>query len=471
METPAPPRPDDRRRKLRRRILITASAGAAVILSGVPAALHLWLASPHGCRWVAAKIRSRTGLEARVTGSTLSPWNGLSIRGVELLQPAPLRASVREPLLRIERIGIDPVWKSWLRGRPELKSLTLESPRLVMPVELLVEIARSRRSNAAAAPAVAETTPTPPLAAQPDPPRAAQEPAAAGTPAGPATDPPPAPRPAALPQPTGWIHFRDASIEIVSASSGRCLLEAAAINGSIPVAGGPAASTLDWGPASIAGHPVLAAGRGSVEWKPPFLRFDAPDARLLGMAMSWSATTALAGGLPVRFEALLPDQEFASTGLPQGLQARASSLHAGLLFRGLLFQPATWQGDFAAAAVSPSGSLAGHEAAFDRGSCAVALRGGMLSCTDARLIGDSLSLLGNGTLLADGRLAAVLRLVAPPEVAEAIARRAFPQVAHPVSLTPLSSPQRTAFDLEARGRIGQIFLRPGREGPILQLQR
>ncbi len=470
MDAPAPPQPDARRRTIRRRILLALTAAACLILTGLPLALNLWLASPHGCRWVAARIQSRTALEARVAGTSLTPWSGLSIRGIELLQPAPLRAGVADPLLRIERLDLAPMWKRWIRGRFEIESLTVKSPRLVIPAELLADIARRQKGPpVAAAPAAA----TPPAVAAPAPvpgPSVAIAEDPPATPAPSAPPAPPAPQMAAVPQPTSWLHVENASIALVSASNGIRLLEASDVSGSIPVAGGPAASTLKTGVLAVAGHPVWEESITSVDWKPPFLRFDTPDARLLGMSARWSATAALVSGLPLRVEAVLKDQAFELSGLPHGMQARATSLDAGLLFRGLLVQPTTWQGDFAVTLASPSGSVAGHQAAFDRGSCAVVLRGGMLSCPDARLIGDPLSLLGNGTLLADGRLAAVLRLVAPPEVAEAIARRAFPQLER-ASLTPLSSPQRAAFDLEARGGIGQILLRPGRDGPILQLQR
>lgn len=464
MEAPAHAQPGARRRPLRRWILLAVLAGCLILL-GLPLALNLWLASPHGCRWMAAQVQSRTRLEARVASASLTPWNGLSIRGIELLQPPPLRAGVADPLLRIDQLVLAPVWKRWLSGRLDVESLRLDSPRLVIPAELLADIARRQQ--------------TPPTSAAPPPVSAAVDPAADAAPGRPAAppakpaDPEPPRKPGALPAPpapTGWVHVKNASIVLVSASGGSRLLEASAISGSIPVAGGPASSTLSTAGVSVAGHPVLGETRSSLDWKPPFLSLNVPEVPLLDLKTRWSATAALVGGLPLQVEAHLPEQPFNARGLPHGMQAQASSLHSSLRFRGLLFQPITWQADFAAAAASPSGRIAGHEASFDRGSCAIVLRGGRLTCPDARLIGDSLSLLGNGTLLADGRLAAALRMVAPPDVAEAIARRAFPRLER-ISLSPLSSPQRAAFDLEARGSIGHILLRPGHEGPILPLQR
>ena len=85
------------------------------------------------------------------------------------------------------------------------------------------------------------------------------------------------------------------------------------------------------------------------------------------------------------------------------------------------------------------------------------------------MIGDELSLLGNTTLLADGRAAGAARLVAAPETAAAITHRILPVLQGSPSLTALATPQRVAFDVEAFGTISQLFLRLGKDGPIVNL--
>ena len=134
-----------------------------------------------------------------------------------------------------------------------------------------------------------------------------------------------------------------------------------------------------------------------------------------------------------------------------------------------MLAPSSWQGDLLAEAVSPTLGIASHEAKFDKGSAITVLRGGVISCVDARLIGDGLSLLGNATLLADGRAAGVARVVSEPDTVSAIARRVFPMLQDPLSLTPLSTPQRAAFDVVAFGNIHHLFLRLGTDGPIVNL--
>lgn len=143
---------------------------------------------------------------------------------------------------------------------------------------------------------------------------------------------------------------------------------------------------------------------------------------------------------------------------------------ASARFRGLLLAPQTWQGDWVAEAKEPAGKIGGQQAAFDRGSAIVVLRGGLLSCVDARLIGDELSFLGNATVLADGRVAAALRMVAPPANLEGIVNRFF-QNQSGIPLTPLSTAQRTAFDVQAFGNLQQTYLQVGKDGPVMQLRQ
>ena len=103
-----------------------------IILVALPVAgfllANLWLTLAPGRAWAATKIQSRIGLETHIGGIAVSPWHGVILRDVKLLQPVPLRPTLREPLARIGAVRIAPVWRSWLRGRAELRSLELESP-------------------------------------------------------------------------------------------------------------------------------------------------------------------------------------------------------------------------------------------------------------------------------------------------------------------------------------------------------
>jgi hypothetical protein len=427
-------------------------------LLGLPAGIlllgNLSLSTPWACRWIASKIERRTGMETRVGGASWSPRNGAAIDAVELLQPAPLRAALKEPLVRIDSLRVTPVWKAWLRGRLEVRSIEFVSPRLVLPLELVSHVARPQKTTP---PPVAAATP-PPAPAQPGPP----------APTPPVTVSPPKP-PAPPSQPTGWLHLKNASLTVVHAGSKRTLIEISKITGSVPIAGNPAQSALRIHSVSVLGNELTRNLAAQLDWTYPLLSLKPLETEIGGHKLVLAGRIASFSGLPIQIDAGFPRQALAAVRLPFDGRATAESLAATARFRGLLLAPGTWQGDLVAESVSPSIRVGSRETKFDRGSAVTILRGGAISCVDARLIGDELSLLGNATLLADGRAAGAARLVATPESATAIISRIFPRLATP-SLTPLATPQRAAFDLEAFGSISQLFLRLGKDGPIVNLK-
>ena len=423
---------------------------------------NLFLSSPWSRRWIAAKIERVTGMEARVGGASWSPWNGPSIRRIELLQPGPLRDSLKEPLMRIREARIVPVWPAWLRGRFEIRAVHLDSPRLVLPVELLSQLSKSSSpvQPAPAAPPVAAVTPVPPPAVIPAPPPVTSVP--------PTSPPPPAVKPP--PRPTGWLYLKNASFALVHAGSKRTYFEINKTRGAIPISGDQAGSALEIGSVSAFGNVLSSNLPANLDWTPPLLSLKPLQTKIAGYQIVIAAKIAAFNGLPLQIEAQLPQQEPPPFPLPGEGKASAKSIAANFRFRGLLLAPGSWQGDLVVEADSPKFKISEHDAAFDRGSAVSLLRGGVLSCVDARLIGDELSLLGNATLLADGRCAAAARLTASPDSLNSIASWAFPDLKGAPSLTPLSTPQRAAFDLEAAGNITRLFLRLGKDGPVVNLK-
>ncbi len=449
-----------KRRGLRRwRRAIPALLGLPVValLLG-----NLALSSAWSCRWLAAKIQHRTGLEARVGGASWSPWNGASISGLELLQPVPLRALIKEPLVRIDSVRVTPVWRAWLRGRLDVRSIELETPRFVLPAELMSHLAGpSPPIQTTAPPPVAAVAHHLPAVIQPPPAPPAAVPEAAKL-------PPPQVLPA---QPTGWLRLKNASFAIVHAGSNHPLLEISKTSGAIPISGDPAQSAVKIGRISTFGNAVTSNLTISLDWTRPLLSLKPLETGIGGYHFLVAAKIAALSGMPLQIEAQFPRQSLAPFEVSFGGQAAAESIVANLRFRGLLLAPGTWQSDLVVEATSPSLHIVGHETKFDKARAVTILRGGLLSCVDARLIGDELSVLGNATLLADGRAAGVARLVAAPETVNSLTNRVFPNIPGAPSLTPLATPQRTAIDLQAFGSIGRLFLRIGKDGPIVNLNR
>lgn len=441
---------------------------------------NLWLASPWGGSWLAAKIQRRCGLETRVGGASWSPWNGVTVREVVISQPAELQTFVREPLARIVRLRFTPVWRSWLHGRLAVRDVTIESPRVVLSVEMVSRLAQQAAMQLAAV--AAAEPPMPPIATlQPGagtPTPGTPNPAQPGSvqapnPQAPETRPPPS-EPATpasetrAPQTTSWIRLHHASFLLVSSASRLPLVEVVDLTSEVPVSGKEAHSSLNVGGLKCHGLTVLDDFEAPLEWRFPVLSLAPQDVTVEGINLQVAGKIALAKGLPLQVEMQVPGQSPA-VALPGGGNIKARQLAASGRFRGLLLSPASWQGEALAQGAAIDVATGGHAAVFDNATCLVALRGGVLSCVDARAVGDELSLLGNATLFADGRAAGVMRVVAAPEAAAGIVKRFFPRNDAEPGLTPLNTPQRAACDLEVFGSLNALSIRLGQNGPVMPL--
>ena len=120
---------------------LAGASGGPLLLFGLS---NLWLATPPGRGWIAARFSRLTGLEARVGPASWTPWGGVSLRRIELLAPEPLRASLGRPMLEVDRITVRPHWRPLLKGLLVLRTVEVEQPRLRLPVELLSFLAAQR---------------------------------------------------------------------------------------------------------------------------------------------------------------------------------------------------------------------------------------------------------------------------------------------------------------------------------------
>jgi hypothetical protein len=523
MDTAAPT--GESRRGLRRWQKALAAA-----LPGIPllvfALSNLWLASPLGRAWTAGKLTAATGLDATVAGASWSPWGGASLRGVRISQPAPLDELVGEPLAEIGTIHLTPVWSAWLRGRPAIREINLESPRIVLPVQVLAHFLEQAAQPPAMAMAAADPLPgtePPPLAGpagpaeQPptgrpsdDPAEPAAGPVTPGDPSGPAAIPPfiaaadPAGPPAAeaaatppvpdaapptppatsadaaarsgTPEATGWVRVSDGAFKLVFAGLAIPLLDLAGLDAAIPVGGGPASPDLRLGTLAVLGQTVLDGLELPLRREGPVLNIGPLETEQAGVLVRVAARLAFTQGLPLELEILLPPQSPEAPVIIGHYAVHPAKLEAALRFHGLLLAPGGWRGEALAGANDISIRRSDHAAqdtarqtGFSRGGGIVIMSGGVLSCLDARLIGDHLSFLGNGTRLPDGRTAAVLRVVANPDLAANFHRRVFPALEEVPALTPLSTPERAALDFELLGSAGGMMLRLGRNGPLVDL--
>ena len=466
METVAPTR--EKRRGCR---WLLWTAGVLLALPFVIFALsNLLLCSPWGRGRIERKIQALTGQEAYIGSASWSPWNGASLYSVKILQPQPLRPYIQQPMVSAERLNIVPVWKSWLRGKRSISSITMESPRLVLAIEAISSAIKVPGESGIPAPAQASAS----FAEGPPP----LNPPVGTTPRGPdiriaSSTIPDFPPDERTPQitgiPTSWLNVRTASLQLVSAQAGKSLLEVSHISGRIPFSGDPATSSLQVGKLAVMEQAQPQPLKLEFSWNLPVLALSRLEIPLGKQKVIFAAKLAKRPGIPMEWQLQVPLQPLVKIPLPRATQIEAESVRFQGRFLGALTAPATWSGDFLAEVKGLHGTLGGREFSFDKGQALTFLRGHILSCLDARLVGEEISLLGNATLLADGRAAGVMRFVATPESIQAITNHFFPGISPPPVTSPLGTPQRVAFDLHTFGRIGDMYLQLGQDGPLVRM--
>lgn len=288
-----------------------------------------------------------------------------------------------------------------------------------------------------------------------------RKPAAAGAAGGPAV---------VLEAPTQWLRVRSASVAVVSLRRAGALVEVGEVSGDLPLAGKAADSRMRLGTLQVGGMGVVSGLEFRLSWRAPVLTCAPVEVAVGGVKVQAAGQFGVLRGVPFQWVVQVPGQELAV-----GLPGEAGVIKAGLAglrgqLQGYLLMPSTWQGECVGDASGVEAIYGGASAVFDRAHCGVFMRGGVLSCVDARLLGEELSFLGNGTVMADGRLAGVLRTVVPPGHLEAMVGRFFPGQSGPLAVTPLSTPQRVAFDLQVSGTVGEVQLQFGPDGPVLPLE-
>ena len=436
---------------------------------------NLGLDSRWGRRWLAAKIQNRCGLPTTVGAASWSPWHGITLTDLEVSQPAALQATVARPLLRIDSLRLEPGWRAAFKGHLEIRSLTLERPRLVLTVEMLSMLAQQQAPVTGPVTLAAQAQPpavalNPPLTEGPPQIPSETPPAAGQPPTPPATAPAPPPAPPAPARPTAWLRLHFASFELVAANATRPVLRLDDLNGDIPFAGEAAKATVRLGQCAANGHSLITDLEAELSWQYPVLMLEPANTELNGVALRLAGKIGLVQGLPMYLAVQVPEQPLAVP-LPlaeTSFHADSAVLNARL--QGFLVAPGSWQGELIADASAITVKHGGVSSDFRIAHCGTLLRSGILSCVDARLLSDDLSLLGNATLLVDGRLGGIVRLVTSPDRTTGLVQRLFPDVAAPLALTPLSTPQRVAFDLSVFGTLHEPQLQLGQDGPTKTLQ-
>jgi hypothetical protein len=363
---------------------------------------------PWCCGWIAAKVSKKIGLETSFVRAGWMPGGEFWLEDLDVQQPAPLRGLLPTPLLHVKKISLQPVWGELVKGHRDITRVTVDSPELMITVELLVDVLRRNSPNAPPLPEPAQKAPGVP-AAEPTSAVPESKPQAL-PPAQPAPAPPqqpPAPEPA-VQKSTAWLHVINGRLTIFHAQSARTFLDATAIQATVPFEGKEAGGNFTVGRIVSFDNPLAENLQIPLQWKTPVLETPVLQFSFLGLPWETKAQVARVAGLGFQMVVVQKNAEWKNPNAPFTV-ASIESIHR---IGGYLLAPVTWNGESIAKANGLSAQWRNHRAEFFSARYRTILSHGVLQCTDVQALGDDMAVLGNGMVLADGRLAGIVRVTA-----------------------------------------------------------
>lgn len=267
----------------------------------------------------------------------------------------------------------------------------------------------------------------------------------------------------------------------MSKKLGEDLLNAENVSLDFVVLGEDSHGYLDVGNVTMIGGSEIKDVRHVLEWKRPYVQWEGKVMNVNGLQMLGKARVGLPAGLatgkgvltrggagggmaagmgsmPFNVEVAVPTQKVKSlVGMKQtGLHVSADRFGAMLRCSGLLQSPMSWRGDMQiqGRAIRVREGHGGKDVVFDELRVPAVFRHGRLNWAGVRLIGEDLSVLGNGQISAEGGVLAVTRMVVSPDVGALVMRGLYGAVIPPNGLEwweDLVTPDRKFRDLLIHG--------------------
>lgn len=425
---------------------------------------------------MARMIEGKTGFQWRIGGAGWSPWGGMRMN--ELAMRAPVNSGPElGPVLLVEELRVRPYWMRLMRGELALREMRVERPVGDVPMELLAAMMPAGRP-----PVIATADTGPSGSDKPDRKRSSS-----------GDDPPkknPKPKPSARnrpkvaadegdsdppPGPVGRLRVIGGNLRLYSLQAPASGLRFSGVELDTPISGPVAGGGLDIAEVSRAGSPLATGLRAHLEWVRPVLSLKETSGNWNGLPLRVRGQIMMKAHLPVSIEvqtspSALPPVEIA--GLP-GVTLEAERVEMRARLRGELTRPVSWSGDLVAGVQQVVLSSNGQPLlGFHTGRLVAYVSGGALEIPDARLVGESFSILGNGAIHHSGQVLGVGRLVADWEYAQAVSRMAVGSGWSRWTsrwLQPFETPDRFYRDIHLEGRLLEATVDVGRRGEELPL--
>jgi hypothetical protein len=456
---------------------------------------NLLMQSHWGRGWVETKLKNRTRMDWRIGNISWTPWSGIRLADIRAEVATPGAGPI-EPVCRVAEIRVVPDWRQLLRGQRGWRRVVVRQPDLVVPVELVAAmVPRSRLVKIEPSVAARPVAPPPPGGGRspaPAPSQGDAGAAAAAKPAEPSTSPKaaaapkPAPKAPVVPKrgekapeapprpppgPTRRIMVEGGRLALYSLARPDLRIEMRGLSAEVPVVGEDSSGWVSGESVSFAGQPAGAAWREELEWKRPALILSERERDWGWAKAKLRGTAQLRGFVPSTMELRLLPGVLGPLEHPElpGAEGAAQRFEAVARFSGELLRTTSWRGE---AAMEARGITLARERGrepftFDVGRMVASYSGGLARVPDIRLTSERLSFLGNGLALSDGRVWAVMRIVADPELAEVFRRAAIGAVLTngwtSAWLLPLETPDRHFRDFHFRGSVVDLKVDVGRK--------
>ncbi len=419
------------------------------------------------------KLNNRSGASWKIGSLSWTPWTGVQVRNVAVKAPAAGIGLPDRPLCRAE-LDVKLHWSSVLRGALDVKEVRVRSGKVAIPMELLF-LLRETGNQARVLSPEPSRVPSPRIEGQ------------EGKPETPKKRPSP-----------GLSSLRERA-SLSAASSFRLIIDQCELefysnqadenptfglrnlSGELPLGGKESSGVIRCEGVAIGSRFFKLDWASRVQWRHPSLNL--PPVNVV-----WNGLTIRSEGVlqmmrrpqfAVRIDIpageLPPDVFTLSSGTGVKIGAQQLSLRGAL--RGTLTLPSSWKGDLSinAIGVSARHGRTKQDVLFDEGRMMAVVRGGRFNLLDARLQSERLSLLGNGVLLPDGQLGAVMRVVADQDYASTLTRLAMGALWTGgwtrSWLKPMETPDRYYRDVVLEGTVNKAKINVGRKGEKMNLEQ
>ena len=419
------------------------------------------------------RLKNRSGVSWKIGSLSWTPWTGVQVRKVVVEGPAAGGSSSVRPLCRAE-LDVQLHWGSLLRGALDLREVRVRSGQIAIPMELLFLLG-DKENQSRAMDSKPSPVPVPRVERQGGEPKTANKKQK--------------PRPSLdhkKASPAAASSFRviidQCDMEVYSnEADGNPALKLRNLSGKLPLGGKNSSGLIRCEGLSVGSRFFKMDWASSVEWQHPSLKL--PPAEVV-----WSGFTIRSEGVlqmlgtprfAVRIDIPAGARPSNEITLPSGvgvkLGAKQLSLRGAL--SGSLTLLSSWRGDLAvdARGVSLGRDKTKQGVLFNEGRMMAVVRGGRFNVLDARLQSERLSLLGNGVLLPNGQLGAVMRVVADQEYASTLTRFAIGALWTGgwtrSWLMPLETPDRYYRDIVLEGTVNQAKVNVGRKGERMSAEQ